>query len=148
MRLTAGVLIAGRRMVARRGIVALALCAACQGEADRAAGTRIADVAASVSAPGDAGATDRTAAIAAGREVLTLARAGGGADGTEYSVKVVPTPGVIIGQLTGGSPRDTSIAPTHDLGVCRPFSQSIVPSSNGGRQRSGLAGGRWQWPAR
>ncbi|AMW05515.1 hypothetical protein GEMMAAP_13275 [Gemmatimonas phototrophica] len=118
--------------LARRSILTLALLAACRGDADSAEGTRIADVPASVSTSGDASAADRTAAMAAGREVLTLAHAAGGADGADYTVKAVPTPGVIIGQLTGGSPRDTSITPTHDLGVCRPFSQSIVPSSNGG----------------
>jgi hypothetical protein len=118
--------------LARRSVLALALLASCRSEADSAEGTRIADVPASVSTSGDAGAADRTAAVAAGREVLTLAHAAGGADGADYTVNVVPTPGVIIGQLTGGSPRDTSITPTHDLGVCRPFSQSIVPSSNGG----------------
>ena len=134
MRPQAGTVMSGLKAegLARRSILSLALFAACRGDAAPAEGTRIADVPASVSTSDDASAADRTAAIAAGREVLTLAHAAGGADGADYTVKGVPTPGVIIGQLTGGSPRDTSITPTHDLGVCRPFSQSIVPSSNGG----------------
>lgn len=124
----------GSRTIGQKalGITALLMLAtACGGESDRAAGTRIADVAAPV-ADNPAGVTDHAVTEAVGREVLSLAHAAGGADGTQYTIKVVPTPGVIIGELRGGSPRDTSITPTHDLGVCRPFSQSIVPSSNNG----------------
>lgn len=64
--------------------------------------------------------------------VGALARAAGGASGTEYRVQPVPTPGVVIGGIMGGAPLDTSITPTHDLAVCRPFSQSLMPSRNGG----------------
>lgn len=118
--------------------VPLAACvwaAACGGDGVRAAdtvGARIADVPATVR---PSGARDDDAAATApivDRDVMSLARAAGGPNGTEYTVRTLPTPGVIIGRLTGGSPRDTSITPTHDLSVCRPFSQSIVPSSNGG----------------
>ena len=56
----------------------------------------------------------------------------GGADGSQYRVQTVPTPGVVIGSIMGGAPFDTSITPTHDLTVCRPFSQSITPSRGGG----------------
>lgn len=40
--------------------------------------------------------------------------------------------GFIVGTVGGGAPRDTSITPTHDRGVCRPFTQSLVPSRDGG----------------
>jgi hypothetical protein len=41
-------------------------------------------------------------------------------------------PGTILGLVTGGTKRDTSIVPTHDLTVCRPFTESTVPSQQGG----------------
>jgi hypothetical protein len=44
--------------------------------------------------------------------------------------------GFIVGKIGGGEPRDTSIAPTHDLAVCRPFTQSLVPSHDGGMGNS------------
>lgn len=76
--------------------------------------------------------TDHARAATASPDAASLARAAGGADGTQYTVRNVPTPGVIIGHVGGGSPLDTSITPTHDLAVCRPFSESIVPSREGG----------------
>lgn len=93
---------------------------------DPAEGTRIADLRASV-----ARATDSTAAVGVPL-VDALAHAAGGPDGTSYTATVVPNPGVVVGEITGGSPMDTSIVPTTDLEVCRPFSQSLVPSRNGG----------------
>lgn len=121
----------------RVGAVALATClwaAACGGDGVRATdtmGARIADVPATVRASGIADDANADAPIV-DRDVASLGRAAGGPSGTEYTVRAVPTPGVILGRMTGGSPRDTSITPTHDLAVCRPFSQSIVPSRNGG----------------
>lgn len=89
--------------------------------------TRIADVEASLStASGDTVTTDVVPGAG------SLARAAGGADGRSYTVQTVANPGVIIGEITGGSPVDTSVTPTHDLSVCRPFSQSLVPSRDGG----------------
>lgn len=76
-------------------------------------GDRAADI------PGDSGAT-------------SLARAAGGPEGHDYTVRESENPGVLMGTIGGGSPRDTSIAPTHDLSVCRPFTESIVPSRDGG----------------
>jgi hypothetical protein len=38
----------------------------------------------------------------------------------------------VLGSVIGGEPRDTSITPTHDLSVCRPFSESLVASRQGG----------------
>lgn len=61
-----------------------------------------------------------------------LARAAGGADGRRYLVRAAAVPGTILGVVTGGSPRDTSIVPTHDLTVCRPFTEAAVPSTQGG----------------
>ncbi len=89
--------------------------------------TRIADVEATVRASAD---TTRERREVPGGDAL--GRAAGGADGRTYTVKTVANPGVIIGEITGGSPTDTSITPTHDLSVCRPFSQSLVPSRDGG----------------
>lgn len=123
-------------MSLRAALVAACVWAtACGGDGARATdtvGARIADVPATVRPSGARDDDTAESAPMADRDVMSLAHAAGGPDGTEYSVRTVPTPGVIIGRLTGGSPRDTSIAPTHDLSVCRPFSQSIVPSSNGG----------------
>lgn len=61
-----------------------------------------------------------------------LARAAGGADGRRYVERPAAVPGVIVGLVKGGSPRDTSIAPTHDLSVCKPFTEAQVPSKQGG----------------
>jgi len=109
--------------------------AGCGGEGTGATdtvGARIADVPAIVQPSGTPDDGDANSAPLVDQDVASLARAAGGPTGRAYTVRAVPTPGVIIGRITGGSPRDTSITPTHDLGVCRPFSQSIVPSSNGG----------------
>lgn len=89
--------------------------------------TRIADVEAPVSAAGDTAPASRSAPLAG-----SLARAASGPDGRTYTVQTIANPGVIIGEITGGTPTDTSITPTHDLSVCRPFSQSLVPSRDGG----------------
>lgn len=62
----------------------------------------------------------------------SLARAAGGPAGTDYRVQAAPTPGVVLGTISGGSPKDTSITPTHDLAVCRPFSETLVLSREGG----------------
>ncbi|MCO4099639.1 MAG: carboxypeptidase regulatory-like domain-containing protein [Gemmatimonas sp.] len=121
----------------RVGAVALAAClwaTACGDDSARATdtvGARIADVPATMSASGTSDDASADAPIV-DSEVASLTRAAGGPSGTEYTVRTVPTPGVILGRITGGSPRDTGITPTHDLAVCRPFSQSIVPSSDGG----------------
>jgi len=92
-------------------------------------GDRIADVEVVPTAGGTVPADE---SVAGGTGVGSLARAAGGADGTEYRVQTVATPGVVIGVIAGGSPVDTSITPTHDLSVCRPFSQSVIPSRSGG----------------
>jgi hypothetical protein len=93
--------------------------------------TRIADVEAPVTAAGDTVSTSRRASVYAPL-AGSLARAAGGPDGRTYTVQTIANPGVIIGEITGGAPTDTSITPTHDLRVCRPFSQSLVPSRDGG----------------
>jgi len=119
---------------------ALVGVAACGESAPAVGGARIADVAMAPSAAGTASTADvdRSADRSEDRStvgnvgVAALARAAGGADGTVYTVGAVPTPGVIIGHVGGGAPRDTSITPTHNLGVCRPFSESIVASRDGG----------------
>lgn len=62
----------------------------------------------------------------------TLARSAGGPDGLSYEVKVIPTPGVILGEVRGGVPFDTSVVPTRDSTVCRPYTETLVPSRDGG----------------
>jgi hypothetical protein len=73
--------------------------------------------------------TDRAATAVAARG---LARAAGGSDGREYLVRPAAVPGVVLGLVKGGTPRDTSVVPTHDLSVCKPFTESAVPSRVGG----------------
>lgn len=105
-------------------LLTLAACGAPEPE-----GTRIAEIEATA---GGAVAADAATVGTGGTRVGALARAAGGEDGRTYRVQVVPTPGVVIGAIVGGTPLDTTITPTHDLVVCRPFSQSVVPSRNGG----------------
>jgi len=108
-------------------VFALCVATACA-EPPASEGSRIADVEAS---PG-VDTADVAARGVAPPRAGSLARAAGGAQGTDYQVEAVANPGVIIGTIGGGSPTDTSITPTHDLGVCRPFSESLVPSRDGG----------------
>lgn len=86
---------------------------------------RIADVSVT---PG----SDHARAVPRDSGVQSLARAAGGVDGRQYTVSAQATSGFIVGKIGGGAPRDTSIAPTHDLSACRPFTQSLVPSRDGG----------------
>lgn len=65
-------------------------------------------------------------------EARGLARAAGGADGRRYVERPAAVPGIIVGVVKGGAPRDTSIVPTHDLSVCKPFTETQVPSKQGG----------------
>lgn len=109
---------------------ALVALAACGGDAAEREGARIADVEAS--AGGGIGSADVAPGVAGGSGLGSIARSAGGPDGTQYRVQTVPMPGFVIGKIGGGSPSDTSIMPTHDLSVCRPFSESVVPSRDGG----------------
>ncbi|MDQ8163819.1 MAG: hypothetical protein P3C10_14680, partial [Gemmatimonadota bacterium] len=114
------------RRAARHALVVLGLLACSAPSPERetpgaAAEGRIADVAVTATA-------DRATAATRDGGMLSLARAAGGPDGTEYTVAVPASTGFIVGKVAGGAPRDTSIAPTHDLSVCRPFSESLVPS--------------------
>jgi hypothetical protein len=95
----------------------LLLALACDGGGDER--VRIADVTAEGTTPANDAALDET----------SLARATGGA---AYVVSAVPAPGLIIGRITGAPARDTMITPTKDVDVCRPFSESMVASTNGG----------------
>ena len=57
--------------------------------------------------------------------------------GGRYTTGVVPDGGVVEGRITDRQPgrgvaRDRSIVPTHDLAVCRPFTETRVPSGAGG----------------
>ncbi len=104
-------------------VAALAACG--ESRASNEANGRIADV---LVTPG----ADHASAVPGDSGVLTLARAAGGADGLQYTISAQVASGFIVGKIGGGEPRDTSIAPTHDLSVCRPFTQSLVPSRDGG----------------
>lgn len=116
------------RLHGRRSLVLLAALVACgEPRSSNAANGRIADV---PTTP-EAGAEHATA-LPRDSAVLSLARAAGGADGMQYTVSAQASSGFIVGKIGGGEPRDTSIAPTHDLAVCRPFTQSLVPSRDGG----------------
>lgn len=109
------------------GLLAAGATVACGSDSADSEGTRIADVEATAG-----GALDVNDAGVRVAGAGSLARAAGGAQGADYQVQVITNPGVVIGAVGGGSPIDTSITPTHDLSVCRPFSQSLVPSRNGG----------------
>ena len=104
-------------------VVALVACG--ESRTTNEANGRIADVSVT---PG----SDHATAVPRDSGVLSLARAAGGADGTQYTVSAQASSGFIVGKIGGGEPRDTSIAPTHDLSVCRPFTESLVPSRVGG----------------
>lgn len=71
-------------------------------------------------------------AVAGALDATSLARAAGGRDGSVYTVGDVPAPGTILGRVTGAAPRDTMIMPTKDVEVCRPFSESMIASTDGG----------------
>jgi hypothetical protein len=110
-------------------VLALGLLAVACSEPPEAR-TRIADVEATIGA--GARATGAPAAASRDGAAESLARAAGDPDGRSYRVTTVVNPGVIIGEIAGGSPKDTSITPTHDLAVCRPFSETLVLSRDGG----------------
>ena len=104
----------------------LAACVACgESRVSGEANGRIADVAVTTG-------SGRASGVPRDSGVLSLARAAGGPDGRQYTVSAQATSGFIVGKIGGGAPRDTSITPTHDLSVCRPFTQSLVPSRDGG----------------
>jgi hypothetical protein len=104
-----------------RALLIVAVLAAC-GDAE-SDGRRIAEVTVT---------TDDDRVGGTRGDAASLGRAAGGADGRSYTVRAATSPGVVIGKVGGGVPRDTSITPTHDLGVCRPFTESLVRSRNGG----------------
>ncbi len=113
-------------MDGRRAVMLLAALVGCEeSRATDEANGRIADVEVT---PG----ADHATAVVRDSGVLSLARAAGGADGLRYTVSAPDSSGFIVGKIGGGAPRDTSITPTHDLSVCRPFTQSLVPSRDGG----------------
>jgi len=68
----------------------------------------------------------------AGEPGASLARAARGASGRAYEVAAVATPGTVTGRITGGTPFDTTITPTSDTETCRPFSETLVSSLDGG----------------
>jgi hypothetical protein len=106
--------------------VACAAAAAC-GERDGAGaqGGRIADVPASAT-------SDHATGVPRDSGAGSLAHAAGGGDGRSYTVREVISPAVLVGRIGGGSPKDTSIVPTTDATVCRAFTESVLPSRDGG----------------
>jgi hypothetical protein len=109
----------------------LASLVACGGSGgSMEASGRIADVPAT---PGVGQASaEHTVATPRGNAAVSLARAAAGTADRPYRVVVQATSGFIVGKIGGGQPLDTSITPTHDRSVCRPFTQSLVPSRAGG----------------
>lgn len=60
-----------------------------------------------------------------------------GGDGTHYEVVRDTTQlhaGTVLGRITAAKAvaGDTAIEPTHDLGVCKPFTETLVPSDQNG----------------
>jgi len=80
----------------------------------------------------DVQGVEATAAQKGPATSASLARSAGGPDGLRYDVKVIATPGVILGEVRGGAPFDTSVVPTRDSTVCRPYTETLVPSRDGG----------------
>ncbi len=105
-------------------VAATATLAACGGSGGDDASGRLTVV--------DVQGVEATAAQKGPATSATLARSAGGPDGLRYQVKVIPTPGVILGELRGGTPFDTSVVPTRDSTVCRPHTETLVPSRDGG----------------
>jgi hypothetical protein len=102
----------------------MALAAACGGNGSDDTSGRLAVV--------DVQDVEATAAQKGPVTSATLARSAGGPDGLRYEVRVIPTPGVILGEIRGGAPFDTSVVPSRDSTVCRPYTETIVPSRDGG----------------
>lgn len=114
-------------------IALLSLCAACNDRADSAGAGRIADVPGAVRAA-DAGAA--ASKMPSDSAIGTLAHASGG-DGSVYRPTrdtVMLHAGVITGRVESDpvAYADSAITPTHDLSVCKPFTESPVPASKGG----------------
>lgn len=115
-----------------RGVVLVLTIVACADRTDKAAAGRIADVPGSVngavSAPG--------AELPSDSAILSLTRAGGG-DGSVYRPTRDTTmlhAGVISGRVESDpvAHADSAIIPTHDLTVCKPFTESPLPAAKGG----------------
>lgn len=117
-------------------LVSAALLIACGGDGARAADSaragRIAEVEAPIARDRARVANGETPPLNSESAAIGLGRAAGGVNGATYTVQSITTVGAIDGRVTGGAPRDTSIVPTHDLGTCEPFTQSLVPSTQGG----------------
>lgn len=118
-------------------LTSAALFLACGGDraaraVDSASAGRIAEVEAPIARDRARVATDEAPPMTGEAAAAGLARAGGGVNGATYTVRPQTTSGAIDGRVTGAAPRDTSIVPTHDLGTCEPFTQSLVPSTQGG----------------
>ncbi len=81
-----------------------------------------------------AGRGDEARAAPEGAAVLALANA---VPGGRYTTQAVQDGGVVEGRITDRRPergvtRDSSVVPTHDLAACRPFTETRVPSREGG----------------
>lgn len=114
--------------------VALASGIACTDSKPASSANRIAEVAGQVRS----GNVDHALGVMPKDSALvSLSHAAGGGDGTVYR----PTRdtaalhvGAIVGRIGTNATvsGDTAIVPTHDLGVCQPFTEALLPSAKGG----------------
>ena len=116
---------AGRSLLA----VALMLTGACADpEPSTADAPPLVDVSVEQPAAGEETPRDADAPGAS----LARAVAGGRGRGRRYTVADVRSPGTLAGRIIGGEPVDTSIAPAQDPDICRPFTERLVSSVDGG----------------
>jgi hypothetical protein len=108
-------------------------------------GTRADSASAEASGASERGGREVVAVDRAGRDVAARAEPGAPAElalsgavaGGRYATGAVPDGGVVEGRITDRQPgravaRDRSVVPTHDLDVCRPFTETRVPSRDRG----------------
>ncbi len=83
---------------------------------------------------------DRAGAAPGARQAPRLAagwRLANAVAGERYVVRAVTGGAIVEGRIVAGDRRgpprrDTTIVPTHDLQTCRPFTETLVPSRDGG----------------
>lgn len=128
----AGLLACGDRQSSSAGSATAGSGRIAESVVDARAGESAGTLAASGDTDATRSATSQPVKPYTNAEARGLARVAGGVDGRRYVERPAAVPGVIVGVVKGGTPRDTSIVPTHDLSVCKPFTETQVPSKQGG----------------